>query len=91
MYEAPVSLIDRTIEVRFPEEDPGKVEIFFEGMSFGMATLLDPHLNAKLGRDWMTLEKNKSEMTEEPTSSLNPDANLAPRTGSLPLNQEVTP
>jgi putative transposase len=79
MYEAPVALIDRTIELRFHEESPSSVEIFFEGMSFGEATLLDPHVNAKLGRNWMTQEKRES-----PSD----DATAAPleiKSGTLPL------
>jgi hypothetical protein len=79
MYEAPVALIDRTIELRFHEEKPEKVEIFFEGMSFGEATLLDPHVNAKLGRNWMTKEKKES-----PTGDV-PAATPAIKSGSLPL------
>ena len=85
-YEAPVALIDRSIELRFHEEDPAKVEIFFDGMSFGHATFLDPHINAKLGRNWMTKEKGlpaKGEMTLDPSQA---EAQL--KSGSLPLNRE---
>jgi hypothetical protein len=77
MYEAPVALIDRSIECRFHEENPAAVEIFYDGLSFGNATLLDPHLNAKLGRNWMTKEK-----------SVAVDLQIAPpppKTGQLPL------
>lgn len=80
MYEAPVALIDRTIELRFHEESPENVEIYFDGMSFGQATLLDPHVNAKLGRSWMTREKKES----DPPATGDP---IAPeiKSGSLPL------
>lgn len=78
MYEAPVALIDRSIELRFHEENPAAVEIFYDGLSFGQATLLDPHLNAKLGRNWMTKEKSGAASTELPPPP-------PPKTGQLPL------
>jgi putative transposase len=78
MFEAPVGLIDRYIELRFHEEKPAEVEIFFENLSFGMATLLDPNLNAKLGRNWMT----KSSREEKEAVIPEPD----PRSGFLPLS-----
>lgn len=84
MYEAPVALVDRNIELRFHNENPEQVEIFFEGMSFGMATLLDPHINAKLGRNWMTREKKKP--TEQAArNSLAPPPEVPLRSGALPL------
>jgi hypothetical protein len=82
MFEAPVALIDRSIELRFHEESPSQVEIFFEAMSFGQAALLDPHVNAKLGRNWMTREKKRSEPDRGPS----PDAGLPVlKSGTLPL------
>lgn len=81
MYEAPVALIDRTAELRFHEERPESVEIFFEGLSFGQATFLDPHVNAKLGRNWMTKETNKTEVEKESMETKETE----PRSGRLPL------
>jgi putative transposase len=82
MFEAPVALIDRSIELRFHEESPSQVEIYFEAMSFGQAALLDPHVNAKLGRNWMTREKKRSEPDRGPS----PDAGLPVlKSGTLPL------
>ncbi len=88
MYEAPVALIDRTVELRFHEENPSVVEMYFDGLSFGQATLLDPHLNAKLGRNWMTREKNnkrpeKPRQDDERASTHATE--IEPRSGSLPL------
>ena len=65
-YEAPVSLIDRRIELRFhndPEES-SSVEVFFDGRSYGFASLLDERLNAKLGRDWQAGREVKRELLE---------------------------
>lgn len=86
MYEAPVALIDRTIELRFHEESPENVEIYFDGMSFGKAQLLDPHLNAKLGRSWMTQEKKDS---QSDTAAADPIAVPEIKSGALPLGGGV--
>lgn len=66
-YEAPVVLIDKIIELRYHnDESNGPVEIFFDGMSFGFANILDAHLNSKIGRNWM------NEIAKpEPLTSLN--------------------
>jgi transposase InsO family protein len=52
IFEAPIALIDRTVELRFHPEEPDQVEIFHEGLSYGSATLLDAHINSRLGRDF---------------------------------------
>jgi transposase InsO family protein len=52
LFEAPVRLIDKAVELRFHPETPEDVEIFYEGLSFGPARLLDARLNARLGRDF---------------------------------------
>ncbi len=51
IYEAPVDLIDRRVELKFHRETPEDVEIFFDGRSFGQANLLDRHVNFYLGRN----------------------------------------
>lgn len=51
-YEAPVSLIDKRIELKFHENNLDGIEIFFDNRSFGFAVPLDEHLNSKIGRDW---------------------------------------
>lgn len=71
-YEAPAQLIDRKIEVKYDECDAQKVEIYFDGMSFGNAGLVDAHINAKLGRNW--LQPHNKIKSEEPT--LNPEAQI---------------
>lgn len=88
MFEAPVSLVDRTIELRFHEQSPEQVEMFLDGMSFGQATLLDPHVNAKIGRNWMTREKAPKGQAQM-SSSVEVQAKMLPRTGTLPLGKGV--
>jgi len=52
LFEAPVSLIDKKIELRYHEENPEEVEVFFNNQSFGAAGILDKNINSKIGRDY---------------------------------------
>lgn len=52
MYEVPVGLIDRQVELRFHQEKLSEVEIFFQNKSYGMAVKVDPHINSIVGRNW---------------------------------------
>jgi putative transposase len=52
LLEAPVGLIDRRVELRFHPEDLSQVEIYFQGKSYGMAPVVNPHVNCKIGRNW---------------------------------------
>lgn len=68
IFEAPVGLIDRQVELRFHPETPSEVEIFFDGKSFGPATPVNPQVNSKVGRDWgrnQPESKAKKEFREE--------------------------
>ena len=64
IFEAPVNLIDYRVELRFHRESPDIVEVFFDGRSYGMATLLNKNVNFKVGRNQkMTLSEGDSEIT----------------------------
>jgi putative transposase len=52
LYEAPVQLIGKKIELRYHEDDTTQLEVFFNNQSFGFVTLVDPHVNARIGRNW---------------------------------------
>ena len=52
LLEAPVTLIDRQVELRFHPENLAEVEIYFGGRSQGLATVVNAHVNAKIGRNW---------------------------------------
>jgi transposase InsO family protein len=52
IYEGPVVLIDKRVEVRFHDDDLDQVEVYFDNRSFGNAIKLDSRANAKVGRDW---------------------------------------
>ena len=51
-FEVPVGLINKRVEARFHKNRPDEVEIFFENCSYGKAVVLDPNVNAHIGRDY---------------------------------------
>lgn len=51
-YEAPAVLIDRNVELHFHQNDEDNIEIFYDGRSFGLATILDKHINSRIGREY---------------------------------------
>lgn len=80
-FEVPVCLIERQVELRFHEEDLSQVEIYFQNKSYGFVTIVDPHVNAKVGRNWDTKEKQKNQTSE----ILQPDK--TPQSGKLSFDQ----
>lgn len=52
IFEAPVTLIDKKVELYFHDAEPDVVEVFFEGRTYGMAVIMDPHINSRIGRDY---------------------------------------
>jgi putative transposase len=59
VFEAPVKLIDRKVEVKYLPGDYEKIEVFFNGISYGFANPVDPHVNSKIGRNWEPLPPKK--------------------------------
>lgn len=66
-YEAPVKLIKKKVELKYHEDETQKIEVFFNNQSFGFAELVDPHLNATIGRNWRRSvgRKKKEEVLED--------------------------
>jgi transposase InsO family protein len=52
VFEAPVGLIDRQVELRFHPEDLSHVEIYFQNKSYGLVEIVHPYINSKIGRNW---------------------------------------
>jgi len=77
ILEAPVGLIDRQVELRFHPEDLSHVEIYFQGKSYGMATIVNPHVNSQIGREWKTDLGHKVSSTEQI------EINIPTQTGKL--------
>jgi len=51
-FEAPTRLIGEQVSLLFHEETPHKVEIVLRGELQGFLVPLDPHINAKVGREF---------------------------------------
>ena len=64
VFEVPVGLIDRQVELRFHPEDLFKVEIFFQNKSYGFVSVVNPHVNSKIGRNWDPHTKHNEKQIE---------------------------
>jgi putative transposase len=51
LYEAPVALIGKQVQLLYHENQPEQVEVFHDHESYGFVTLLDLHINARVKRD----------------------------------------
>jgi hypothetical protein len=56
LYEAPVALIGRRVNLLYHEHDPARVEILNEGKTYGFAVMLDVNVNCRIKRGKDTLE-----------------------------------
>ncbi|MDO3379473.1 hypothetical protein M3027_15280 [Geoalkalibacter halelectricus] len=55
-FEAPTRLIGEQVSLLFHEETPHRVEIVLRGQPQGFLAPLDPHINAKVGREQKAAE-----------------------------------
>jgi hypothetical protein len=51
LYEAPVTLIGKQVQLLYHENRPEQVEVLYNQKSYGFLTLLDIHINARVKRD----------------------------------------
>jgi len=51
MFEAPVALIGRHVDVKYHEETPQKAEVVYKSKSYGFLTLVDLSVNCRVKRD----------------------------------------
>jgi transposase InsO family protein len=51
LYEAPVSLIGKQVELLYHQKDPQRVEVFFNHQSYGMLRFVDLQINCRVKRD----------------------------------------
>jgi len=50
VYEAPVALIEKRVALLYHVKDPGRIEIVYNGSSYGFLVPLNPHVNIRLKR-----------------------------------------
>ena len=51
LYEAPVALIGKRVEILYHEDTPEQVEIRSQGESYGLLRQVDLHVNSRVKRD----------------------------------------
>jgi hypothetical protein len=51
MFEAPVALIGRHVDVKYHEETPKKAEVIYKNKSFGFLIPVDLSVNCRVKRD----------------------------------------
>ena len=51
LFEAPVALIGKRVEIRYHAESPEQAEVIFDGQSYGLLSLVDLHVNSRVKRD----------------------------------------
>jgi hypothetical protein len=51
-FEVPAKLIDKTVELFFHDDAPDEIEVFHQGLTYGIALPVDAAMNARIGRDW---------------------------------------
>jgi putative transposase len=66
LFEAPVALIGRRVEVLYHEQSPELVEVRCNGQSYGLLCQLDVHVNSRVKRD-----KNNQIQLAEPIAPCN--------------------
>ena len=51
LFEAPVALIGKRVELLYHEQTPDQVEILYSGQSYGSLQPIDLHVNSRVKRD----------------------------------------
>jgi putative transposase len=51
LYEAPVALIGKQVDLLYHEHDPQRVEVFLNHQSYGMLRFVDLHINCRVKRN----------------------------------------
>jgi transposase InsO family protein len=69
IYEAPVELIEKTVTLLYPQNDPQRIEIFYQEQSYGFLVPLNPHINARIKRNAKRIDL-ESQRTSPPPPPL---------------------
>jgi len=64
LYEGPVALIGKRVELRYHPADPEKVEVFHQNRSYGFARPVNLHVNCRVKRDKNNLPQLSRESRE---------------------------
>ena len=63
LYEAPVELIGKRVNLLYHEHDPSRVEIVYGGRTYGFAAMLDVNVNCRIkrGRESLQIQGNNKD------------------------------
>jgi hypothetical protein len=64
LYEAPVALISKRVELLYHDSEPEKVEVKYQNKSYGIIRQVNLHVNCRVKRD-----KNNNPQIESDSSS----------------------
>jgi hypothetical protein len=67
LYEAPVALVGKMVTLLYHEHDPARVEVFFNGTSYGLLVPLDVAINARVRRSHFTILELIDDQTQGAT------------------------
>ena len=69
IYEAPVELTGKTVTLLYHEQDPSRVEVFYNSKSYGMLTPLNVNVNCRVRRHRHITEIVSKEQEEVPVKT----------------------
>jgi transposase InsO family protein len=72
LYEAPIGLLGEQVQLLYHEHQPGAVEVFHKGQSYGELRPVDLHVNARAQRN----RRGEVTLVEEPSRSSPPSGRL---------------
>jgi putative transposase len=81
LFEAPVDLIGKRVELLYHDQSPEKVEIRFSGQSYGFLNQIDLHVNSRVKRDKNSQIELTGEETTQNGSSI--ETQTSPKSGLL--------
>jgi hypothetical protein len=56
LYEVSVQLVGKKVTLLHHDSDPARVEVMFDGKTYGFATVLDVHVNCRVRRGKDSIE-----------------------------------
>lgn len=65
LYETPVELIGKQIQLLYHDHEPEKIEALYKGQSYGILRLVDAHVNYRISRH----KKDRTELIQAETAS----------------------
>lgn len=65
LYETPVELVGKQIQLLYHDHEPEKIEVLFNGKSFGILRLVDAHVNYRISRH----KKDVTELIQSETAN----------------------